>query len=190
MAHSSSVGGACRAAAEQQPLHVGAEPAGPQAVSVVSAWLGPARTDSAGGAAQVAAVDKPQVHLYETGVMRITRHPQAFGQVLPLPASPLCGGPVACQISGSMHAPGGSSCRGPALWGPARCRRTMHARPLRCAMLTPGPQALWCLAHSLWIGSSFTLVTSGLLMAHHAFGCWHGDLRLRRQHGQVGPDTA
>lgn len=26
--------------------------------------------------AQVAAVDKPQVHLWETGIMRITRHPQ------------------------------------------------------------------------------------------------------------------
>jgi uncharacterized membrane protein len=25
---------------------------------------------------QVAAVDKPKLHLWETGIMRITRHPQ------------------------------------------------------------------------------------------------------------------
>ena len=31
---------------------------------------------------QVAAVDKPKLHLWETGVMRITRHPQSFGQAL------------------------------------------------------------------------------------------------------------
>ncbi|CAM9303573.1 unnamed protein product [Hapterophycus canaliculatus] len=31
---------------------------------------------------EVAAVDKPQLHLWETGVTRITRHPQTFGQGL------------------------------------------------------------------------------------------------------------
>ena len=31
---------------------------------------------------QVAAIDEPKLHLWETGVMRITRHPQAFGQGL------------------------------------------------------------------------------------------------------------
>ena len=31
---------------------------------------------------EVAAVDKPQVHLWETGVIRITRHPQYIGQIL------------------------------------------------------------------------------------------------------------
>ena len=31
---------------------------------------------------EIAAVDPPQVHLYTTGVARITRHPQAIGQVL------------------------------------------------------------------------------------------------------------
>lgn len=74
---------------------------------------------------QVAAVDEPKLHLWETGVMRITRHPQTFGQ------------------------------------------------------------ALWCLAHTLWIGSSFMVATTGALMAHHAFSCWHGDFRLRRKYGPV-----
>lgn len=74
---------------------------------------------------QVAAIDKPKVHMYETGVMRITRHPQALGQ------------------------------------------------------------GLWCAAHTLWIGSSFMMVTSAALMAHHLFGCWHGDLRLKRKYGEV-----
>lgn len=31
---------------------------------------------------EVAAVDKPKLHLWETGVMRITRHPQMVGQVV------------------------------------------------------------------------------------------------------------
>jgi len=74
---------------------------------------------------QVAAVDEPQLHLWDSGVVRITRHPQALGQLL------------------------------------------------------------WCLAHTLWIGNSFMVVTSGALMAHHAFGCWHGDARLRRKWGEV-----
>uniref|UniRef100_A0A0G4HYZ5 NnrU domain-containing protein n=1 Tax=Chromera velia CCMP2878 TaxID=1169474 RepID=A0A0G4HYZ5_9ALVE len=72
---------------------------------------------------EVAAVDEPELHLWETGVIRITRHPQAFGQ------------------------------------------------------------ALWCLAHCLWIGTSMTLWTSFLLVAHHVFGCWNGDRRLRDKWG-------
>jgi zeta-carotene isomerase len=31
---------------------------------------------------EIAAIDIPQLHLYETGIIRITRHPQAFGQIL------------------------------------------------------------------------------------------------------------
>ncbi|KAL0366722.1 UNVERIFIED_CONTAM: 15-cis-zeta-carotene isomerase, chloroplastic [Sesamum radiatum] len=31
---------------------------------------------------EVAAVDKPKMHLWETGIMRITRHPQMVGQVM------------------------------------------------------------------------------------------------------------
>lgn len=30
------------------------------------------------------------------------------------------------------------------------------------------------------------VTTSLVLMAHHAFGCWHGDYRLRRRWGKVG----
>ncbi|CAK0786636.1 hypothetical protein CVIRNUC_009850 [Coccomyxa viridis] len=74
---------------------------------------------------EVAAVDEPKLHMWETGVMRITRHPQSFGQ------------------------------------------------------------ALWCFAHTLWIGSSFMVATSGALMAHHLFSCWHGDYRLRRKYGEA-----
>lgn len=46
-------------------------------------------------------------------------------------------------------------------------------------------QLIWCAAHTLWIGSSFMVTTSLALMAHHAFGCWHGDFRLRRKWGDV-----
>lgn len=74
---------------------------------------------------QVAAVDKPQLHMWETGIMRITRHPQMVGQ------------------------------------------------------------AIWCAGHCLWIGNSFMVVTSLGLMAHHLFGVWHGDKRLRDKYGEV-----
>ncbi|BFI28605.1 zeta-carotene isomerase [Marchantia polymorpha subsp. ruderalis] len=73
---------------------------------------------------EVAAVDKPKVHMYETGIMRITRHPQMVGQFL------------------------------------------------------------WCLAHTLWIGNSFTVITSLGLLGHHLFGVWHGDKRLEAKYGE------
>jgi uncharacterized membrane protein len=68
---------------------------------------------------EIAAVTKPQVHLYETGIMRITRHPQMVGQFI------------------------------------------------------------WCIAHTLWLGTSFTFVTSIGLMIHHLFAVWHGEVKLR-----------
>lgn len=74
---------------------------------------------------EIAAIQKPQVHLYETGIIRITRHPQAVGQVI------------------------------------------------------------WCIAHSLWLGTSFTIVTSVGLILHHLFGIWHGDRRLTYRYGKA-----
>ena len=32
--------------------------------------------------AKVAAVDKPKFHMWETGIMRVTRHPQLWGQII------------------------------------------------------------------------------------------------------------
>jgi uncharacterized membrane protein len=74
---------------------------------------------------EIAAIQKPQVHLYETGIIRITRHPQMVGQVI------------------------------------------------------------WCVAHTLWLGTSFTLVTSIGLVLHHLFGVWHGDRRLGQRYGEA-----
>lgn len=74
---------------------------------------------------EIAAIQKPQVHLFETGIIRITRHPQMIGQVI------------------------------------------------------------WCIAHTLWIGTSFTLVTSIGLVLHHLFGVWHGDRRLSYRYGEA-----
>ena len=74
---------------------------------------------------EIAAVQKPQVYLFETGVIRITRHPQMVGQVL------------------------------------------------------------WCIAHSLWLGTTFTLLTSVGLIAHHLFAVWHGDRRLTKRYGEA-----
>lgn len=74
---------------------------------------------------EIAAIQKPEVHLYETGIIRISRHPQMVGQVI------------------------------------------------------------WCIAHTLWIGSSFTMITSLGLILHHIFGVWHGDRRLEKRYGQA-----
>jgi uncharacterized membrane protein len=73
---------------------------------------------------EIAAVQKPQVHLFETGIIRVTRHPQMVGQVI------------------------------------------------------------WCVAHSLWLGTTFMLVTSAGLIVHHLFGVWHGDRRLQARYGE------
>jgi uncharacterized membrane protein len=74
---------------------------------------------------EIAAIQKPQVHLFETGIMRISRHPQMVGQII------------------------------------------------------------WCIAHTLWIGTTFTLITSIGLVLHHLFGVWHGDHRLRQRYGEA-----
>ena len=74
---------------------------------------------------EIAAIQKPEVHLYETGIIRITRHPQAWGQII------------------------------------------------------------WCIAHTLWLGTTFTLVTSLGLIAHHLFAIWHGDHRLTNKYGDA-----
>lgn len=73
---------------------------------------------------EIAAIQKPQVHLFETGIIRVTRHPQMVGQVI------------------------------------------------------------WCIAHTLWIGTSFTLITSLGLVLYHVFGVWHGDRRLETRYGK------
>ncbi|MGG6269779.1 NnrU family protein [Leptolyngbya sp. AN03gr2] len=74
---------------------------------------------------EIAAVQKPQVHLYETGIIRITRHPQMVGQII------------------------------------------------------------WCIAHTVWIGTSFMIVTSIALILHHLFGVWNGDRRLTLRFGEA-----
>ncbi|MCU0566962.1 MAG: hypothetical protein MUF49_10230 [Oculatellaceae cyanobacterium Prado106] len=73
---------------------------------------------------EVAALQKPQVHLFESGIIRITRHPQMVGQVI------------------------------------------------------------WCVAHTLWLGTSFMVVTSLGLILHHLFAVWHGDRRLAARYGE------
>ena len=73
---------------------------------------------------EIPSILKPKVRIYGKGIMRITRHPQAFGQII------------------------------------------------------------WCLAHTLWIGTSFTFITSLGLIAHHLFAIWHGDKRLEKKFGE------
>ncbi|TVQ57914.1 MAG: hypothetical protein EA366_07720 [Spirulina sp. DLM2.Bin59] len=74
---------------------------------------------------EIAAITRPEVHLFETGIIRITRHPQMVGQII------------------------------------------------------------WCVAHTLWLGTTFTLVTSLGLIAHHLFAVWHGDRRLAAKYGEA-----
>lgn len=72
---------------------------------------------------EIPSLQKPKMRIYSTGIMRVTRHPQAIGQII------------------------------------------------------------WCVAHSLWIGTTFTLVTSFGLISHHLFAIWHGDKRLELKFG-------
>jgi uncharacterized membrane protein len=62
---------------------------------------------------EVAAIQKPQVHLYETGIIRISRHPQMVGQVMWCFAHALwigssfmmvtCGGLILHHLFGVWH---------------------------------------------------------------------------------------
>ena len=45
-------------------------------------------------------------------------------------------------------------------------------------------QVIWCIAHTLWLGTSFMLVTSLGLILHHLFAVWHGDRRLQARYGE------
>lgn len=74
---------------------------------------------------EVAAIQKPQVYLFETGITRISRHPQMVGM------------------------------------------------------------ALWCIAHTLWLGTSFALTTAIALVSYHLFAVWHGDQRLFKRYGDA-----
>lgn len=74
---------------------------------------------------EIAAIQKPEVHLYETGIIRITRHPQMVGQII------------------------------------------------------------WCVAHLLWLGTTFTLTTCLGLVGYHIFASWHGDRRLQKRYGEA-----
>jgi uncharacterized membrane protein len=57
-------------------------------------------------------------------------------------------------------------------------RRFISTKLASCAV-TRHPQmvgqVIWCIAHTLWLGTSFTLLTSLGLIAHHLFAVWHGD---------------
>jgi uncharacterized membrane protein len=45
-------------------------------------------------------------------------------------------------------------------------------------------QVIWCVAHGLWVGTSFMMVTSLGLILHHLFAVWHGDRRLQARYGE------
>jgi uncharacterized membrane protein len=46
-------------------------------------------------------------------------------------------------------------------------------------------QVIWCLAHTLWVGTTFTLATSFGLIGYHLFAVWHGDRRLLTRYGDA-----
>ena len=50
-------------------------------------------------------------------------------------------------------------------------------------------QLLWCFSHTLWLGTSFALVASLGLVAHHLFAVWHGDRRLRQRFSEAFEDV-
>ena len=113
---------------------------------------------------QVAAVDKPQVHLWETGITRITRHPQNTGQLIWCLGHLLwIGNSFMLTTSAALVAHHVFAC----YHGDFRLARK-HGQ-----------------VRQLWIGNSFMLTTLAALVAHHVFPCHRGDFRLARDNGQV-----
>jgi uncharacterized membrane protein len=50
-------------------------------------------------------------------------------------------------------------------------------------------QVIWCVAHTLWVGTTFTLATSLGLIGYHLFAVWHGDRRLLIRYGDAFEDA-
>ncbi|XP_057533571.1 15-cis-zeta-carotene isomerase, chloroplastic-like [Amaranthus tricolor] len=46
-------------------------------------------------------------------------------------------------------------------------------------------QAIWCLAHTIWIGNSVAVAASIGLIGHHLFGVWNGDRQLALRYGDA-----
>jgi len=44
--------------------------------------------------------------------------------------------------------------------------------------------SLWCLAHFIWIGSTFTIASSLGLIAYHVFATWHSDHKRIKLFGE------
>ena len=132
---------------------------------------------------QVAAVDEPKLHLWETGVMRITRHPQSFGQALWCLAHTLWIG------SSFMVATTGKYLIISSIYMPD----TSFFGHAHFCLETPICPAVngWSVSYDekvtviVWRFHRGKLDAAGALMAHHLFSCWHGDFRLRRKYGEV-----
>ncbi|KAJ8425521.1 hypothetical protein Cgig2_019248 [Carnegiea gigantea] len=110
---------------------------------------------------EVAAVDKPKLHLWETGIMRITRHPQSILRFL-------CYSGLFFFIV-SLTSLNVSYCGGAD----------------NSILLKMVGQVIWCLAHTVWIGNSVAVAASIGLIGHHLFGVWNGDRRLALRYGDA-----
>ena len=139
---------------------------------------------------EVAAVEAPKVHLWETGIIRITRHPQAAGQVMWSAAHLAMVGSTFNALTGAGQESEIPNFKGSflgrfplvsadswtsdhllersrsvdAFFRNARARNTHVEATLN----------LSCPAQAL---------TMALLVAHHVFAAEHGDARLAAAHG-------
>jgi len=136
---------------------------------------------------EIAAVEKPKLHMWATGIMRITRyvHPPSLLPSLHPSLSPsfwtlLLSKATATHVGHGHYAQ--HKVRPPSLPPSFPPPSTFVRRfcililPLSLppSLLRRHPQmvgqGLWCAAHTLWMGNSFVLVASAFLMAHHLFG--------------------
>jgi len=121
---------------------------------------------------EIPAVLKPQVRMYATGIIRISRHPQAIGQIL------------WCCTHLFLYPATYNLLEIPAVLKP---QVRMYATGI--IRISRHPQAigqiLWCCTHLLWIGSSFMVATCIGLIAHHLFAIWNGDRRLSNRFGEA-----
>ena len=132
-------------------------------------WLSAAR-QSVWPGCQVAAVDEPKLHLWETGVMRITRHPQSFGQALWCFAHTLWIGGAAQLVNGRVHAV------------------RSHAVALRCSRWKPTPfHCHSCASSTRWDPAvkRVTKPSFGVLPVSDSSELWCL-LRLQLHGGHIG----
>ena len=129
---------------------------------------------------QIAAVEKPTIHLWETGITRITRHPQFVGQLIWCVAHTgeytyhvfhLLFLSILFSLYLLLYMIG---------WAPPSASPLFTDFSLVLSNCC-SQDKLSLSVLPAYIGTSFMCATSAMLCAHHLFAVWNGDRRLKEK---------